>query len=91
MELNYPINLVGFDQDKLEGEVLTQYGEYLGTWTFLKDEELETGEFQFTPDGESNVLFAEGVGPLDSRMLTGLALSKICSSIRDWHEKMSMS
>tara|TARA_R110002094_G_scaffold72709_2_gene80908 strand:- start:668 stop:946 length:279 start_codon:yes stop_codon:yes gene_type:complete len=86
MELTYPINLNGFEDDATSGDVLTRYGEYLGTWAFVTDEENETGVFHFTVDDTNEPMFSEGVGVLSSGMLTGMAMSKLCSSIRDWHE-----
>jgi len=86
MELTYPINLIGIEDEEVYGDVLTRYGEYLGTWTFIKDEENDVGEVQFAPTGKTEPMFSEGIGVLDSGMLTGLAMSRLCSSIRDWHE-----
>ncbi|MGJ8597573.1 hypothetical protein [Sulfitobacter sp.] len=87
MELTYPINLIGYDNDAINGDVLTRHGEYLGSWMFIKDEEKETGVFQFVADGESAPLFSEGVPFLSSGMLTGMAMSKLCASIIDWSDE----
>jgi len=87
MELTYPINLIGLEDDAATGDVLTRYGEYLGIWAFIKDAEKETGVFQFIIDGESEPLFSEIVGVLSSGMLTGFAMSRLCRSIHDWHEE----
>ena len=87
MELTYPINLNGFEDDATSGDVLTRYGEYLGTWAFVTDEENETGVFHFTVPDASEPMFSEGVGVLSSGMLTGMAMSKLCSSIRDWRDE----
>ena len=86
MELTYPINLNGFEDDATSGDVLTRYGEYLGTWAFVIDEDNETGVFNFTVHDGNEPMFSERVGVLSSGMLTGMAMSKLCSSIRDWHE-----
>ena len=86
MELQYPTNLIGIEDDAESGEVLTQYGEYLGTWRFAKDEEQETGVISFTKHGDAEPMFSEGVSFLDSGMLTGMAKSKLCRAINDWHE-----
>jgi hypothetical protein len=87
MELTYPINLIGFEDGSPSGDVLTRDGEYLGTWTFAKDENNETGVFRFVADGESGPKFSDSVVFLSSGMLTGMAMSKLCRSIRDWHEE----
>ncbi len=87
MELTYPINFVGFENGDVSGEVITRDGEFLGNWTFEKDEAEDTGAFHFTVDGESEPLFTEGFAFLDSRLKTGLALSTICRSIREWLEE----
>ena len=87
MELIYPINFVGYERGDFSGEVVTRDGEYLGNWTLSEDDEGISGEFEFTADGESEVLFSEKVGFLDSGLLRGLALSTICQSIRAWHEQ----
>ncbi len=86
MELTYPINLNGFEDNATSGDVLTRYGEYLGTWAFVTDEDNETGVFHFTVHDAREPMPSEGVGVLSSGMLTGMAMSKLCSSIRDWHE-----
>ncbi|WP_206742594.1 hypothetical protein [Leisingera sp. ANG-S3] len=86
MELTYPINLIGFEDGADHGDVLTRYGEYLGIWTFIKDEDNETGVFSFFADGENEPMFSEGVAVLSSGMRTGMAMSELCRSIRDWHE-----
>lgn len=85
MELRYPINLVGADDQAEKGDVVTRDGEFLGTWSFDKNEAEETGTFHFTAFGEAEPMFSEGVAFLTSGMLTGLAMSKLCRSIRDWH------
>ena len=86
MELTYPINLVGFENDVDRGDVLTSDGEYLGVWTFIKDEDNETGVLHFVADGESEPMFTENVPVLSSGMRIGMAMSDLCRSIRDWHE-----
>ncbi len=85
VELRYPINLMGAE----DGAVVTRDGEFLGTWSFEKNEAEETGTFHFIADGEAEPKFSEGVPFLTSGMLTGLAMSKLCRSIRDWHEGQS--
>lgn len=87
MELTYSINVVGFENGDTSGEVITRDEEFLGNWTFEKDEAEETGAFHFVVDGESEPLFSDGFVFLDSRLKTGLALSTICKSIREWHEE----
>lgn len=84
MELQYPINLVGIEGGASSGDVITRDGEFVGAWTFYKAG--DSGTLHFTADGESEPMFSEGVGILDSGMLTGLAMSRLCGSIRDWHE-----
>ena len=91
MELTYPINFVGFENGDVSGEVITRDGEFLGNWTFTKDEAKDTGAFHFVVDGESEPLFSEGFAFLDSRLKTGLALSTICRSIREWHEESDLA
>jgi len=91
MELAYPINLIGIDDGAVAGDVLTRDGEYLGRWEFIKNEEQDTGLLQFICDGEGTPMFSEEVGVLSSGMLTGLAMSKLCGSIRDWHEEQDRS
>ncbi|WP_459431792.1 hypothetical protein [Roseivivax sp.] len=86
MELKYLIKLVGFESDVERGDVLTRDGEYLGVWTFIKDEDNETGVIHFVADGESEPMFTENVPALSSGMWTGMAMSDLCRSIRDWHE-----
>lgn len=75
MELTYPINLVGFENGVERGDVLTRDGEYLGVWTFIKDEDNETGVLHFVADGESEPIFIENVPVLSSEMRTGMAMS----------------
>lgn len=89
MELRYPINLMGAGDGAENGDVVTRDGEFLGTWSFEKDEAEETGVFHFTADGEVEPKFSEGVAFLTSGMLTGLAMSNLCRSIRDWHDGQS--
>jgi hypothetical protein len=86
MKLTYPINLVGFESDVERGDVVTRDGEYLGVWTFIKDEDNETGVICFVADGESEPMFTENIPFLSSAMRTGMAMSDLCRSIRDWHE-----
>ncbi len=87
MELTYPINFVGFEDDNTSGEVITRDGEYLGKWVLIKDEDMNAGAFHFIPDGEEEPLFIESIGVLSSGLRTGMALSTICRSIGDWFEE----
>lgn len=80
MELQYPINLIGYEEGAGTGDTLTRYGEYLGKWTFIEDGKSQTGVFKFVLDGENEPLFSEDVGSLDSGRLTGLAMSRLCGS-----------
>ncbi len=89
VELRYPINLMGAEGGAENGDVVTRDGEFLGTWSFAKDEAEETGTFYFTADGEAEPKFSESVPFLTSGMLTGLAMSNLCRSIRDWHDGAS--
>lgn len=89
LELRYPINLMGAEDGAETGDVVTRDGEFLGTWSFEKNEAEETGAFRFTAVGENGPTFSENVAFLTSGMLTGLAMSKLCRSIRDWHEGQS--
>jgi len=91
MEFTYPINFVGFENGDTSGEVITRDGEFLGNWTCEKDEARDSGAFHFVVDGESEPLFSEGFAFLDSRLKTGLALSAICRSIRDWQEESDLA
>lgn len=86
MKPQYPINLIGFEDGATRGDVITRYGEFLGTWAFVTDEQAETGMFYFTVDGECEPLFSASVPFLSSGMLTGMAMSELCRSIRDWHD-----
>jgi hypothetical protein len=89
LELKYPINLMGAEGGAEKGDVVTRDGEFLGTWSFDKNEAEETGVFHFAPCGETEPKFSECVAFLTSGMLTGLAMSNLCRSIRDWHEGQS--
>lgn len=86
MKLTYPVNLAGFEDGADHGDVLTRDGEYLGVWTFIKDEDNDTGVFHFVADGENEPMFSEGVPVLSSGMWTRMSMSELCRSIRDWHE-----
>lgn len=87
METRYPINLIGIEDGKTSGDVITRHGEYLGIWTFNKDEENETGVLAFTADGETDAKFTETVNFLESGLVTGFAMSNICRSIDTWHNQ----
>lgn len=86
MELTYPINLVGLENGVERGDVLTRNGEYLGVWRFAQDGDNGTGVLHFVADGESEPMFTEIVPVLGSGMRTGMAMSGLCRSIRDWYE-----
>jgi hypothetical protein len=87
MKYTYPINLVGIDDGATTGEVVTRFGEHLGVWELVEDKEAETGVFHFIPEGENSPLFSETVSYFGSGTLTGLAMSKLCRSIDDWHNE----
>lgn len=89
VELKYPINLMGAEGGAEKGDVVTREGEFLGAWSFEKNEAEETGMFHFTAYGEAEPTFSESVPVLTSGMLTGLAMSNLCRSIRDWHDGQS--
>ncbi len=86
VELRYPINLMGAEDGAENGDVVTRDGEFLGTWSFDKNEAEETGTFHFTADGEAEPKFSESVPFLTSGMLTGLLFFQADDGIRDWHE-----
>jgi len=87
MEMKYLINLVGLEDGETSGDVITKYGEFLGKWKFTENKKRESGLFEFFAQEQSEPLFSEGVGVVDSGMLTGLAMSRLCSSISDWHDE----
>lgn len=87
MELTYPINFIGYGEGKDNGDVVTRHGEYIGAWRFIEDKENESGSFEFIADGETEPLISESVAFLDSGLLTGMALSNIGRSIREWHDE----
>ena len=82
----YSSNFVGFEGGATSGDVITRNGEFLGTSAFATDEEAESGMFHFIADGNSDPVFSSLVPLLGSGMLTGMAMSDTCSSIRDWHD-----
>lgn len=93
MELKYPINLMDIETHAPSGYVLTPDGEFLGTWVLTKDPPIkgypdgeQGGSLGFIPDGKDSELFSESIGILDSGTLFGLAMSELCSKIREWHE-----
>jgi hypothetical protein len=86
MQLRYPINFIGYEDDETSGDVVTSDGEFLGVWNFTEDAEGETGVISFTPDGATEPLFEEVIAFLTSGLLSGMALSKICRSIRLWND-----
>jgi hypothetical protein len=57
-DLRWPINLVGFGET-LEGDVITQHGEFLGRWDID-----ENDHPSFTPDGASEHLFFHPFVPM---------------------------
>ncbi|WP_107497577.1 hypothetical protein [Thalassobius sp. I31.1] len=91
MDYTYPINLVGAEEEGNSGEVVPRHGEYIGTWSFSKNEAQETSVFEFVADGETGVRFSEDVPFLDSGSLMGLAMSRLCGFIREWHEEKEKS
>ncbi|WP_306111826.1 MULTISPECIES: hypothetical protein [Roseovarius] len=100
MELNYPINLVGYQEwldsgfavSRASGDVITSDGEVLGIWRVAYNPEAkpgvddEGGCFEFIADGQSAPMFSAGFAILDSRINQGTALSYFTRTIRDWHE-----
>jgi hypothetical protein len=62
--MRWPINLLE------DGTVVTSDGEYLGTWGTDESDAV----YQFTPDGASEVLFAD------------VFKGRLCSTIWEWHE-----
>lgn len=86
MELPYPINLMGIDDEASDGDVLTREGEYLGTWTLIRDEPDDGGVLHFVEDGKSEPLFSEAILILSSGVHFGRAMSNLCASVRRWHE-----
>ena len=85
MELPYPINLVDFEDDATEGDVVTRYGAFLGRWKVGGTDDAEVECLEFVAHGETAVMFAETYR-IDIGMLRGMALSAFCGAIRDWHE-----
>ncbi|WP_276718111.1 hypothetical protein [Pseudooceanicola nitratireducens] len=90
MELLYPINLVGFEEDETSGDVVTRFGEFLGVWTFVRNDAEDRGVFTFTPDGSDAPLFVQTANSLESGLMVGRALSDFCSEIRDWHDESDL-
>jgi hypothetical protein len=88
MELEYPINLVGFEVADAAGEVITRDGEYLGTWSFAvrQDNGEDLGELSFTPDGAIETLFVVDVGSIETSFGIGFALSEMHALIKNWHQ-----
>lgn len=86
MELKYPINLVNIDQGATAGDVVTRDGEVLGAWSLANDVGGEGAILAFVSDGQSEPIFLERIHFRDSGMHTGLAMSQLCASIRDWHD-----
>lgn len=90
MELPYLINLIGIDEETTTGDVLTKYGEYLGKWILNRDDNGESATLYFIANGESEPLFSEHIGFTDSGMLFGLAMSRLCKSIQEWHAEQDI-
>lgn len=86
MQLRYPINFIGYEDEETSGDVITSDGEFLGIWSFTEDADGETGVISFTPDGAAEPLFEEGIAFLTSGLLSGMALSKITRAIRRWND-----
>ena len=101
MDLIYPINFVGHDEwmksgyalSLAGGDVITRYGEVLGTWRVVDyDPEAEpgvddeSGRYEFVANGQADAMFSEAFAFIDYRTSRGLALSKLTRTIREWHE-----
>ncbi|MFC3322637.1 hypothetical protein [Mesorhizobium cantuariense] len=65
MNLRWPINLLE------DGTVVTQEGEYLGTWCTDESDAI----YEFTPDGAAEPLLRSGFMKL------------LCDSIKEWHSQ----
>ena len=97
MDLIYPINLVGheewvesgFEPALASGDVITRDGEFIGIWRvadyFLEDDYLDRA-YEFLPLGSDLPMFYAAFGLVDSRTSRGLAQSRICRGIREWHD-----
>lgn len=64
-ELRFAINLLN------DGSVVTQDGEYLGTW----DTDESDAIYEFTPDG------------MNTPLLRDPFMGFLCKSIANWHDK----
>ena len=101
MDLIYPINFVGHDEwmqsgyalSLAGGDVITRYGEVLGTWRVVDYNpeaepgvDDESGRYEFVANGQADAMFSEWFAAIDYRTSRGLALSKLTRTIREWHE-----
>lgn len=92
MELRYPINLIGVTEGETSGDVLTQDGEFLGTWALTENpiegdpDGEQGGVLKFIADSQDHEMITREFAPLGSGMLRGLAMSELCADIRKWHE-----
>ena len=104
MDLIYPINFVGHDEwmksgyalSLAGGDVITRYGEVLGTWRVVdynpeaeQGVDDESGSYEFIANGQADAMFSEHFVHLDYRVSRGFALSKLTRTIREWHEAAS--
>jgi hypothetical protein len=87
MQLIYPINLVGYEEGNASGDVITKYGEYLGTWTAIRNSEGDVTSFQFIALGEEAPRYSQRVSLPGSGLHVGLALREICIDVGAWHEE----
>jgi hypothetical protein len=65
MNLRWPINLLE------DGTVVTQDGEYLGTWGTDESDAF----YEFTPDGAAQPL------------VSAVFVKFLCEDIKDWHDR----
>ena len=100
MDLAYPINFVGVDEwmdsvyqpELAQGDVITRDGEFLGIWRVVDydhEDAYSSGRFEFIVDGQDVVKFSEDFDMLDVRIHRGSAMSRLCRTIKEWHESQS--
>jgi len=85
MELDYPVNLYGYDYGEETGDVLSRHGEFLGAWkiTPTGPEEVNgSAKIQFYEVASDKPIFTEEIVSYGSGLHTGMAISKICKRIR---------
>jgi hypothetical protein len=91
MQLKFPINLIDIDSEASTGDVVTRDGEYLGVWALTQDPDRHPDDFgarlRFIPDGQTEYLFEEIIASQESGVSNGLATSRLCRAIREWHEE----